>query len=530
MKIIMGSPVKGKELKNAVKVHLEAQGHEIVDVGCFSTEKFVKYPSIGERVAHALQIGEAELAINCCGSGTGASMGANKFKGVLACSCESVQTAKLIRVVNGANCLCMGEGVVSKELGCEMADAFINAKFQDVDGIPADVLDFWAEASDEMIARGETATEREIETLQSRDIIVNIDANDLLTAPVGVTKNALKMYTLQNKHGLKVRICNYGATITEIHTPDRDGKFKDIVLGFDKPERYLDRHPYFGALIGRYANRIAKGEFRLNGKKYQLEANEMPRQYNHLHGGITGFSRVCWKAEINDTANKIEFSYFSKDGESGYPGNLFVKAIYTLSDKNELKMEYTAFSDKDTIVNLTNHSYFNLAGEGSGDIKKQLLKINADTFTPVTSSLIPTGEYCSVLDTPLDFRDFREIGERLNDDFEQMELTLGYDHNFVLAKKIDGAYKSAAIARDPESGRCLEVLTTMPGLQFYSGNYLNNIEAKNGSVYNKNDGFCLEPQYFPDSPNCDKFPDITLKAEEKYQETIVYRFFTDKSK
>ncbi len=339
----------------------------------------------------------------------------------------------------------------------------------------------------------------------------------------GKTKDsqAVDLYTLINADGMTVKITNYGGIVTSLLVPDKNGKFDDVVLGFDSLEKYLEGHPYFGALVGRYGNRIAKGKFTLNGTVYQLAVNNGE---NHLHGGIKGFDKVVWKAEeVNrDPKNPdeigIKLSYLSKDGEEGYPGNLSVVVIYTLTNQNELKIHYQAETDKPTPVNLTHHSYFNLKGAGEGDILEHLLTIQADRFTPVDEGLIPTGELKPVIDTPMDFTNPVAIGDRMD------QVTGGYDHNYVL-NNWDGSLKLVATAAEPLSGRVMDVLTTEPGLQFYSGNFLDGtITGKNGKVYYKHFGFCLETQHFPDSPNKPQFPTTILEPGQKYTHTTIYRF------
>jgi aldose 1-epimerase len=332
------------------------------------------------------------------------------------------------------------------------------------------------------------------------------------------------LFTLKNSNGVEVGITNYGAIVTSIKCPDRAGKLADVVLGFDSLEGYLGDNPYFGAIVGRYGNRIAKGRFTLNGKEYKLATNNGP---NHLHGGITGFNRVVWQAEpAGDFTLKL--TYVSKDGEEGYPGTLTSTVDYTLTEGNELKISYLATTDKDTIFNLTNHSYFNLAGEGSGDILGHRIRIHADRFTPVDATLIPTGELRPVAGTPFDFRQPHVIGERIDAADEQIKFGGGYDHNFVL-NGAAGTLRPAARVVEPMTGRVLEVSTTEPGVQFYTGNFLDGtIKGKSGKPYQRRSGFCLETQHFPDSPNQPQFPSTTLKPGQRYQSTTVYKFTTDK--
>lgn len=336
----------------------------------------------------------------------------------------------------------------------------------------------------------------------------------------------IDLYTLENKNGMKVEITNYGARVVSIVVPDRDGKMADVVLGFDKLDGYLGTNPFFGAIVGRYGNRIAKGSFTLDGNVYHLPLNDGP---NSLHGGLKGFDKVMWTArEIPDDHPTLELTYLSKDGDQGYPGNLHVKVVYSLDDHNELKIDYSATTDKDTVLNLTNHSYFNLAGQGNGDILKQLMMINADKFTPIDATLIPTGVLHSVEGTPFDFRKPTAIGARIGDANEQLKFGKGYDHNFVLNRKGPGL-ALAARAEDPASGRVLEVLTTQPGVQFYSGNFLDGtITGKDGKVYGKRSAFCLETQHFPDSPNHPNFPSTELKPGQTYHQETVFKFSTAK--
>jgi aldose 1-epimerase len=344
-------------------------------------------------------------------------------------------------------------------------------------------------------------------------------------APFGVTATgeAVDRYTLSNRRGMAVEIATYGGIVVSCRVPDRAGVVADVVLGFDSLEGYLKGHPYFGAIVGRYGNRIAKGRFTLGGTTFQLARNNGE---NHLHGGLRGFDKVVWKAaEIAGPA--LQLTYTSKDGEEGYPGNLSVTVVYTLTDNNELKVDYTATTDKETVVNLTNHSYFNLAGQGEGDILGHRLRIDADRFTPVDAGLIPTGELRSVAGTPFDFRTERAIGERIDAEDEQIARGGGYDHNFVL-NGAPGTMRLAARVLEPRSGRVLEVHTTEPGMQFYTGNFLDgSITGKGSRVYRKRYGFCLETQHFPDSPNKPSFPPATLRPGETYRTSTIFRFYTE---
>ena len=330
------------------------------------------------------------------------------------------------------------------------------------------------------------------------------------------------LYTLTNARGTEVAITTYGGIVVSLKTPDRQGKPADVVLGFDTLEGYLKGHPYFGAIIGRYGNRIAKGRFTLDGVTYKLAQNNGE---NHLHGGLKGFDKVVWRAR-EAGPQSLELSYLSKDGEEGYPGNLSVTVTYSLSEDNELRIDYRATTDKPTVLNLTNHSYFNLAGQGEGDILGHQVMIAADRYTPVDAGLIPTGELRPVDGTPFDFRMPRAIGERINAPEEQLKLGKGYDHNFVLSGT-PGTLRLAARVTEPKSGRVMEVLTTEPGMQLYTGNFLDGtITGKGGKVYHHRYGFCMETQHYPDSPNQPAFPSVVLRPGGTYQTTTVYKFST----
>jgi aldose 1-epimerase len=332
---------------------------------------------------------------------------------------------------------------------------------------------------------------------------------------------AVDLFTLTNRNGMVVKIINYGAIVTELHVPDRQGNNGDVVLGFNTLEGYLSDHPYFGGIIGRYANRIAGGRFTLDGKEYRLATNDGP---NHLHGGVKGFDKVVWKAESSqsEAGPAVAFSYVSPDGEEGYPGTLSTKVTYTLTAENELRIDYLATTDKPTPVNLTNHSYFNLAGEGSGDILAHELMLAADRFTPVDDTLIPTGELKDVTGTPMDFRKMTPVGARIDE--VPGPAPGGYDHNYVLTRSGDGL-ELAARVYEPKTGRVMEVLTTEPGIQLYTGNFLDGtLKGKRGVAYAKHFGFCLETQHFPDSVNQPAFPSAILRPGETYRTTTVYRF------
>ena len=332
-----------------------------------------------------------------------------------------------------------------------------------------------------------------------------------------------KLYTLKNKNGMQVEISSYGGIITRLLAPDKNGQLDDVVLGFDKLEDYQNDHPYFGAIIGRYGNRIAKGKFTIDGQEYSLATNNGA---NALHGGPTGFHKHLWQVK---TAGRkgyvgIELSRLSPDMEEGYPGNLNATVRYLLNDKNELLIEYEATTDKPTVVNLTNHSYFNLKGAGKGDILGHELMIAADSFNPVDSTLIPTGELRPVEGAPFDFRTPTAIGARVNADNEQIRYGRGYDHNFVLNRTGRGMVPAASVY-EPTTGRFMEVWTTEPGIQFYCGNFLDGSNiGKGGLAYAYRTGFCLETQHFPDSPNHPDFPSTVLRPGEQYETSTVYRF------
>jgi len=336
----------------------------------------------------------------------------------------------------------------------------------------------------------------------------------------------MDLYTLTNRGGMKVTLTNYGGRVVSILVPDRQGKMSDVVLGFDNLDGYLGNNPFFGALVGRYANRIGKARFTLNGVEYKLAQNDGP---NTLHGGVKGFDKVAWTArESSKNPPALELTYVSPDGEEGYPGKLTSIVVYTLTDSNELKIDYTATTDKDTVLNLTNHAYFNLAGEGNGDILKHEIMINADRFTPVDSTLIPTSELRNVEGTPFDFRKATAIGARIDANDEQIKFGRGYDHNFVLNRTGRGLSLAARVT-EPQSGRVLEVRTTQPGIQFYTGNFLDgSVHGKGGKAYGRRSAFCLETQHFPDSPNQPKFLSAVLKPGQTYHETTIYKFSTVK--
>ena len=342
-------------------------------------------------------------------------------------------------------------------------------------------------------------------------------------APFGRTLDGspVEIFTLRKPGGIEARICNYGGILVSLKVPDREGHLDDVVLGYDHLEGYLTLSPYFGAVVGRYANRIAKGTFTLEGVTYTLAANNGP---NSLHGGHQGFDKVVWQAAQTGQASapSLTLKYLSKDGEEGYPGNLSVTAVYSLTGEDGLCLDLTATTDKTTIVNLSQHTYFNLMGQG--DILGHQIQIDADGFTAVDSTLIPTGELRPVEGTPFDFRQPAAMGARIEQDDEQLRHGRGYDHNFVLNHPL-GRLDVIARVTEPVTGRVLEVLTTEPGVQLYTGNYLNGaIKGKGGQVYGKRTGFCLEAQHFPDSPNHPAFPSATLRPGQVYRNTIIYRF------
>ena len=328
---------------------------------------------------------------------------------------------------------------------------------------------------------------------------------------------AIDLYTLTNAAGIEISITNFGGRIVTLKTPDRDGKLADIMLGFDSLEPYVAKNPYFGALIGRYANRIADGQFVLDGHTYNLAKNNGP---NSLHGGFIGFDKVRWDAEPGDSS--LTLHYTSNDGDEGYPGTLRTTAVYTLGDDNSLSLEFRATTDKPTVLNLTNHSYFNLAGHAHGTVLDHDVMINADQFTPVNEHLIPTGETCPVADTPFDFLTPHRVGDRIDADNHQIALGKGYDHNYV----INGSgMRLAARASHSGTGRVMEVHTTQPGMQFYTGNHLpDKLDGKAGAVYGFRAGFCFETQHFPDSPNQPQFPSVVLQPGDTFHQQTVFKF------
>jgi aldose 1-epimerase len=345
--------------------------------------------------------------------------------------------------------------------------------------------------------------------------------------PFGTTDRgeAVSLYTLKNAHGMEAQVLDYGGIIVSLRVPDRNGRLGDVVLGFDSLTDYERGSPYFGAIVGRYGNRIARGRFTLDGRSYTLATNNGP---NHLHGGVRGFDKVVWKVAPFQHADSVGLvlTYTSPEGEEGYPGTLHATVTYTLTDSDQLIFDYHATTDRATPVNLTQHSYFNLAGDGAGDILGHVVTLNADRFTPVDSTLIPTGEIRSVVGTPFDFRTPTTIGARIGQADEQLRYGRGYDHNFVLNKAGPaGDLTLAARVFEPTTGRVMEVVTTEPGLQFYSGNFLDGtLRGKRGVVYQHRSGFAMETQHFPDSPNQPAFPSTILRPGEEYRSRTIYRF------
>ena len=343
-------------------------------------------------------------------------------------------------------------------------------------------------------------------------------------APFGTLSNGkiATLYTLRNARGSQVQITNYGGIVTAIRVPDKNGVRGDVVLGFDTLQGYVDKSPYFGALVGRYANRIAKGKFTLDGKTYKLATNN---GVNHLHGGVKGFDKQLWDAKPMMLASgpALELTLFSPSGENGYPGNVNVRVRYTWQNDDELRISYRAVTDAPTLLNMTNHSYFNLRGAGLSTILDHQVKINADRYTPIDSTSIPLGPLDRVAGTPFDFRSFHSIGERIGEDDTQLKNGQGYDHNFVLRNQT-GQLKLGATVREPISGRELRVYTTEPGVQLYTGNFLDGIKGKYGRVYPRRSGFCLEAQHYPDAPNHPSYPTTTLRPGQTYRQTTVFRF------
>lgn len=352
-----------------------------------------------------------------------------------------------------------------------------------------------------------------------------LSKNTISKAPFGTLPDgtAVDLYTMVNANGMEVRATNYGGIITALLVPDSSGKLGDVTLGLQSFDDYVTNPAYFGAIIGRYGNRIARGQFKLDGQTYKLPRNDGP---NTLHGGAKGFDKVVWQAEPfeNETSVGVIFTYTSKDGEEGFPGNLQARVTYTLTDDDELSFEYHATTDQPTVVNLTQHAYFNLAGDGNGDVLGHEFTINANEYTPVNRQLIPTGKIEPVADTPFDFRNKVVLGTRINADHPQVKLAGGFDHNFVLRRKEPGLTLAARVS-EPTTRRVMEVHTTEPGVQFYTGNFLDDkLAAKSGKPYAKHSGFCLETQHYPDSPNQPEFPSTVLRPGEEYHSKTVYTF------
>lgn len=368
-------------------------------------------------------------------------------------------------------------------------------------------------------AENEGTKQTEIANKEPKDSLA-ISQEDFGKLPTG---ESIQKYTMTNANGMVVSVINYGGIITNLKVPDKNGKIEDVVLGFDSLEGYLTPAPYFGAIIGRYGNRIAQGKFNLDGTQYTLAQND---GQNHLHGGNKGFDKVVW--EITKITNlhsvALQLHYLSEDMEEGYPGNLSTTVTYTLTNDNTLKVSYKATTDKKTIVNLTQHSYFNLSGDFSKDILEHEIAINADTFLPVDETLIPTGEFKAVAGTPFDFKQAKAIGKQINEDNQQLKRGLGYDHCWVL-NRVSEDLSLAATAYDPKSGRFMEVKTTEPGIQFYSGNFLDGtLKSKSGGTYAKRSGFCLETQHYPDSPNQEDFPSVVLNPDQTYRSETTFKF------
>jgi aldose 1-epimerase len=362
------------------------------------------------------------------------------------------------------------------------------------------------------------------EQQNSAGVLIIDTLNSLTTAPFGQTQDGkpVTLYTLKNKRGVEMSVMNYGGIIVSLKVPDKNGKMEDVVLGFDSLSAYMRNNPFFGALVGRYGNRIAKGKFTLDGVTYTLPINNGE---NHLHGGPKGFDKAYWNIEVPADSSSLRLTYQSADGEMGYPGNLSVEVLYSLTDADEVKIDYKATTDKKTIVNLTNHSYFNLTGDpAANDILNHQLQLEADNFLPVDKGLIPTGKLKPVANTPFDFKSITPIGARIEKDDEQIKFGGGYDHCWAL-NRYDSSLRQVATVIEPNSGRRMEVFTTEPGIQFYSGNFLNGtVAGKKGVLYKKRSALCLETQHYPDSPNKPSFPSVVLNPGETYKTTTVYKF------
>lgn len=347
----------------------------------------------------------------------------------------------------------------------------------------------------------------------------------ITSQPWGQTADGqdVELFTLRGDRGLEARITNWGGIVVSLKVPDATGRLADVVLGFDDLKPYLTKHPFFGCITGRYANRIAKGRFTLDGVSHQLTANSGE---NHIHGGLVGFDKKLWQASISEDGKVLQLRAQSADGEEGFPGKLDTTVSYRIEDGNSLRIDYESSTDKPTIINLTNHSYFNLAGEGSGDILSHQLELPASQYTATDDNLIPSGELASVEGTPLDFRKPMAIGARINEAFKALQQGRGYDHNFVLP---GNGLRLAARVTEPQSGRVLEVLTTDPAVQFYTGNHLKSVVGKSGHVYQSRHGFCLETQKYPDSPNHPHFPSCVLRPGETYRHSTVWKFSNAKT-
>ena len=333
------------------------------------------------------------------------------------------------------------------------------------------------------------------------------------------------LYTLTNSNGLEMKVMNYGCVVHSLKVPDKKGVLEDVVLGFDSIDQYIKESPFFGAVVGRYGNRIAKGTFSLDGVTYKLAVNNGP---NHLHGGVKALDKVLWSAEENksDEGPSLKLTYISKDGEEGYPGTLTITVIYTLTNANEFKVKYKATTDKKTVINLSQHSYFNLSGNTKRNILDHEIMLNADRFVAIDETSIPTGELKSVAGTPFDFRKSARVGARINEDNDQLKNGQGYDHTFVFNEDVNKKNAVAASVYDSVSGRYMEVFTEEPGVQFYSGNFLTGYKGKHNAIYNKRFGLCLETQHFPDSPNQPTFPPVVLEPGKVYETATTYKFAT----
>ena len=341
----------------------------------------------------------------------------------------------------------------------------------------------------------------------------------------GKTKNddAVLLFELHNKNGMRVGVMNYGATVVKIMVPDKNGKIQDIALGYDYFDDYLNDPVYFGCIVGRYGNRIAKGRFSLNGKEFKLATNNGE---NHLHGGKEGFNKKLWEVIESESViiESITFAYNSPDGEEGYPGNMRLEVTYIVTEDNELRIDYRATTDKLTVLNPTNHTYFNLTGSFDKSVLNHKLQMDAGKFTPTDAGSIPTGEIADVAGTPMDFQKEKALGEDIKKDFDQLKYADGYDHNFVF-NNFDGQIKKRATLSDPDSGRVMEMFTDQPGVQLYTGNFLEGTKNGKGEItYKKHTGVCLETQHFPDSPNKENFPSVILKPDEEYRQTTIYKF------